>query len=101
MATTEQYLTLLKPYAAGPLASQTPDEGSTIGSKIGILESQPTSHQYDQTGDDRLFAFAKLPRLTFAERFPRLAISLVVVGLLVFTLNAEIDCLRGAGFHWN
>jgi len=101
MATSEQYLSLMKPFAAEPSASQTSDEGSTIAGRIGIPESQTISPEFHQTGDDRLFAFSQVPRLTLAERFPRLTICMVVVGLLVFSLNAEIDCLRGAGFHWN
>jgi hypothetical protein len=101
MATRGHYLGFVKPGALAPIAFQLPDEGSTLDSKISIPPSESTFLPNNPSGEDRGFAFCKLPRLTFAERFPRLTIAMIGLVLLVVSVNVEIDCLRGAGFHWN
>lgn len=35
-----------------------------------------------------------------AERFPRLAFSVIALSLLISVLTAEFDYLRGAGYYW-
>jgi len=48
----------------------------------------------------RLFEFAGNAPATFAERFPRLMVCAVAVALIMATVTAEIECLRGAGYYW-
>jgi hypothetical protein len=98
MATRGQYLGSLKPGASAPITFQLPDEGSTPDSTISVPQLESTNNP---SGEDPGFAFCNVPRLTFAERFPRLTIALIGLALLVVSVNVEIDCLRGAGFHWN
>ncbi len=98
MATRGHYLGFLKPGAPAPIAVQFPDEGSTPDSTISVPESESTNKSPSQ---DFGFAFCKVPRLSFAERFPRLTIAMIGLGLLAISVNAEVDCLRSAGFHWN
>jgi hypothetical protein len=47
-----------------------------------------------------LFEFAGNAPATFAERFPRLTVGAVAVALVLATISAEIECLRGAGYYW-
>jgi hypothetical protein len=47
-----------------------------------------------------LFEFAGNAPATFAERFPRLTVGAVAVALVLATITAEIECLRGAGYYW-
>ncbi len=63
--------------------------------------SVPQSDSTNTSSEERGFAFCRVPSLTFAERFPRLTIAIIGFALLVVSVNVEIDCLRGAGFHWN
>ena len=44
--------------------------------------------------------FNQIAPASFAERFPRLTIVVVAAGILLATLTAEIDCLRGSGYFW-
>jgi hypothetical protein len=101
MATRGQYLGLVMPGAPAPIAFQLPDEGSALDSKICAPQSDSTVLPNNLSGEDRGFAFCKVPSLTFAERFPRLTIAMIGLALLVVSVNVEIDCLRSAGFHWN
>jgi hypothetical protein len=101
MAARGQYLGLVMPGAPAPIAFQLPDEGTALDSAISIPQSESTVLPNNPAGEDRGFAFSQVPRLTFAERFPRLTIAMIGLALLVASVNVEIECLRGAGFHWN
>jgi hypothetical protein len=87
--------------AARPVAVHTPDEGSTIGGDVYTLKSESNNLQFNLAPKNRQFAFLNVASLTFAERFPRLTIAMIAVTLLVLSVNVEIECFRGAGFHWN
>jgi hypothetical protein len=89
------------PGAAAPITFQLPDEGSTPDGTISVSQSESTIFSNNISGEDRGFEFCKVPSLTFTERFPRLTIAMIGLALLVVSVNVEIDCLRGAGFHWN
>lgn len=49
---------------------------------------------------EQLFAHSQELPTPLAERFPRLAFSVIALSLLIFVLTAEFDYLRGAGYYW-
>lgn len=44
--------------------------------------------------------FEQIAPPSFAERFPRLMFCAVAATILLATVMAEVDCLRGAGYFW-
>jgi hypothetical protein len=55
------------------------------------------------TGADiysHLHLFEQIAPASFAERYPRLMVGAVAVTILLATVMAEVDCLRGAGYFW-
>ena len=45
--------------------------------------------------------FNQIAPPSFAERFPRLMFVAVAAAILLATVTAEIDCLRGSGYFWH
>lgn len=54
----------------------------------------------DDTPSPRLFENAAQSPITFSERFPRLTVAMIVLALVAFTVTAEIEYLRVAGYYW-
>lgn len=48
----------------------------------------------------RLFAFAERSPVPLPERYPRLTFAAIALVLLISSLTAEFEYLRGAGYFW-
>lgn len=66
------------------------------------LESQPAQSKPDTVQWDatRIFALAERSAVPFPERYPRLTLSAITLLLLLSSLTAEFEYLRGAGYSW-
>ena len=47
-----------------------------------------------------LHLFEQIAPSSFAERYPRLMFCAVAGSILLATVTAEIECLRGSGYFW-
>jgi hypothetical protein len=61
------------------------------------VQSEPDPVQWDAT---RIFALAERSAVPFPERYPRLTLSAITLLLLLSSLTAEFEYLRGAGYSW-
>lgn len=66
------------------------------------LESEPVQNEPDTVEWDatRIFALAERSAVPFPERYPRLTLSAITLLLLLSSLTAEFEYLRGAGYSW-
>ena len=66
------------------------------------LQRQQSRAELDTSADlySHLHLFEQIAPASFAERFPRLMFCAVATAILLATVMAEVDCLRGSGYFW-
>jgi|SRR5579872_1503864 hypothetical protein len=98
MSTSEQYFSLVRTSKSSWIAvpanqtAKTAEDTSYLGATDAtILRSSVSA---------RMFAQASGARAKFSERFPRLTIAMIALGLFTVSVTAEVELLRHAGYFW-
>lgn len=89
MATTTSYFSLVKTGNSTWTAVHV-NQNDVETSEVRSSEAEPTA----------IFAETTVARSAFAERFPRLTIAMISLGLFAVSLTAEVEWLRQAGYYW-
>jgi hypothetical protein len=100
MATSEQYFSLVRTSKSSWVAvhinhSEPAPDGATYS-----REPESAILRNGASAPARLFADSVAAHVAFSERFPRLTIAMIALGLFAVSITAEIECLRQAGFFW-
>jgi hypothetical protein len=67
-----------------------------------FLQRHESQAEDDTSADlySHLHLFEQIAPASFAEQYPRLMFCVVAATILLATVMAEVDCLRGSGYFW-
>ncbi len=97
MATSEQYFDLVRTSKSSWIAVPI-NRTSPAGN--GTAYTEPGADLLSKPAPARLFAQASGSHVKFSERFPRLTIAMIAGIIFTFSVAAEVEMLRNAGYFW-
>jgi hypothetical protein len=101
MATNDQYFSLVKTSKSSWVAVRVNVEEPSNSNKIDNPEALSLPRVANEQSSTALFANTAQQREALSERFPRLAIAIIVLVIFAVSVTAEIEYLRQAGFTWH
>lgn len=101
MSTSEPFFSLIRTSKSSWVAIPVNREGHGTDGTIYRRDSDSALLRNSGPQPGRLFTQTAGSKVAFSERFPRLMIAAIAVGLLAASVTAEIEYLRHAGYIWH